>query len=93
MRPVSDVVVLRFAEMALAALLKNRDTALLFVNLRLKACDLRAVLLQLVVNHLDHGTRLVHGFPATQRPQLVLTVPWLKRQALPYTHGHTPVSS
>ena len=62
-RPVSDVVVLRFAEMALAALLKNRDTALLFVNLRLKACDLRAVLLQLVVNHLDHGTRLVHGFP------------------------------
>ena len=39
MRPVSDVVVLRFAEMALAALLKNRDTALLLVNLRLKARD------------------------------------------------------
>lgn len=59
MRPRFNVCSLLFAKVALAALLKHRDSALLLINLRFEARNLRPVLLQFVVNKLNHGSRLI----------------------------------
>ena len=61
MRPRFNVCSLRFAKVALAALLKHRDSALLLINLRFEARNLRPVLLQFVVDTLNHGSRLIDG--------------------------------
>ena len=60
-RPRFNVCSLRFAKVALAALLKHRDSALLLINLRFEARNLRPVLLQFVVDTLNHGSRLIDG--------------------------------
>ena len=59
MRPRFNVCSLRFAKVALAALLKHRDSALLLMHLRFEARNLRPVLLQFVVDTLNHGSRLI----------------------------------